>query len=45
MRPRVKPEISWMAKTRYEMEHKEELLMYRRVLLALIRWAKDLVRM
>ena len=45
MRARVKPKVSWVAKVRYEMEHEDELLVCRRVLLALIRWTKDLVRM
>jgi hypothetical protein len=41
MRPRVKPAVSWVARTKYELEHADELLLINLMLLKVIRWTKD----
>lgn len=41
MRERVKPSMSWMEKTRYELEHEEELLAERLAKLKEIRRKKQ----
>ena len=41
MRSRVKPSVPWMARTRYEMEHEDELLLVNLMLLKLYRYIKD----
>ena len=41
MRARVKPTKTWISKSKFEIEHEEELLACRRIILKIVRYMKD----
>lgn len=41
MRARVKPAETWISKSKFEIEHEEELLACRRIILKIVRYMKD----